>query len=1124
MMDYKQFSYYQQLVQTVRSAKSVVAFGVAEGEKAVIANCIDKFIYITTDYIKAKKLTVQLNSQGNKCVFLPYKDDVLAYRTQLSAESIIERNTALYHILNGASVVVCVESMCQLLLDRQLFQQSVTKYRISDKINRDQILTNLINCGYTRAELVSCVGEFAIRGEIIDIFTPLYSNPIRINLFDCVIESINFFDLSSHRSQGACDEVVLFPIVDVLYNSDGQQCLKKLLADINSQKLSPSASNRLAVISSSLMNNLNNNYMLCYAKNSMLAEYLSSDTTVIFDEPKLIADKVFRYYNEHYSRVAALLDAGEILPQHSSQLIDSNQALASFKIFNQIGLQQISSLTSFFTPYETINLNSTQLINYRYNQQQLPVDIHNWLINGYKIIIYAGNNDGAQRLRLQLIDLNFDIEVSDKLNSTSVIIPSEFENGFVSHLNKLVVIGTKDILSKTTTKQLSKSKSQIFLSPEAGDYVVHVVHGIGICQGLTSITNANVIKDYIIVKYKDEDTLYVPVENSNLLSKYSGDSNPHLNRIGGDEFAKTKARVKAQLKVMAIDLIKLYAQREGARGFTFNYDKYLADEFSQLFPYQETDDQLKSINEIDNDLSATGIMDRLLVGDVGFGKTEVSMRAAFRVVSNGYQVAFLAPTTILAQQHYDTFVKRFNSFDINVRCLNRFRSAKEAKQILADLAAGKVDIIIGTHRLLGKDVHFSKLGLLILDEEQRFGVEHKEKLKVTRSNVDVLSMSATPIPRTLHMSLVGMRDISIIATPPKNRQPIESYVVEDSDAMLADIIKREISRGGQVFIVYNRVESIDHFAYKIKELVNSAKIIVAHGQLESNILEKRIYDFSQGLADILVCTTIIENGIDMPNANTLIVYDADKLGLSQLYQLRGRVGRSNRLAYAYFVYATNKLLTEVAYKRLTSIMQYTELGSGFKIAMKDLEIRGAGNILGREQHGQMVKVGYSMYTKLLDEAIQELKGNANEQFDTVLDIDVSAHLPNDYIDYTTGRMEFYQRVASITELNEAKQIIAELTDMYGTPPDEVINLLAIAQIKLLCNKLGFKLFTIKKGNATLEFADNKYLTEQLLEAITRYKQYCSLSSQATLKLIINPSKNSLETLKFVYKFLLAVSK
>lgn len=1121
MIDYKQFSHYKQLSET-RNIKSIAAFGVAEGEKAVIASCLDKFIYITADYIKAKKIAAQLNAHTNKCIYLPYKDDVLTYRTQLNADSIIERNLALYQILNGYSAVVCCEAICQYYLDVELFKNSISKYQVNDIINREQLLIKLINCGYKRTEMVSTIGEFAIRGDIVDIYTPLHSNPIRIDLFDRVIERINFFDIDTHRSQGECDCVTIFPIVDVLYKDNEQLCLNKFHTEAASRKCSPAAAVRLRVISDSLINDLSNNYMLSYAKHSPLADYISSDTIILFDEPKLISDKIFRYYGEHYSRVALLLDGGEILPTHSNQLMDADIALSSLKIFSQIGLQQISALTSFFNPQQTINFGSTQLINYKFNQPQLPIDIHNWLINGYKIILYGGNNEGANRLKLQLGEANLDIEIAHELTATSVIVPFELENGFVSHLNKLVVIGTRDIFTKTTTKQLSKSKSQVFLSPEVGDYVVHNIHGVGICQGITTLTINSNIKDYIIVKYKDDDTLYVPVENSNLLSKYSGDSNPHLNRIGTDEFIKTKARVKSQLKEMAFDLLKLYAAREGARGFVFSNDKYLTEEFNQLFPYQETVDQLKSIEEVNYDLSSKGIMDRLLVGDVGFGKTEVSMRAAFRVVSNGYQVAFLAPTTILAQQHYDTFVKRFSSFDIKVKCLNRFRTAKEVKQILQDITLGKVDIVIGTHRLLSNDINFHKLGLLVLDEEQRFGVEHKEKLKVVRNTVDVLSMSATPIPRTLHMSLVGMRDISVIATPPKDRQPIESYVVEDSDAMLADIIKREISRGGQVFIVYNRVESIDHFAYKIKELVNGLIVSVVHGQLDSDILEKRIYDFTQGLTNILICTTIIENGIDMPNANTLIVYDADKLGLSQLYQLRGRVGRSNRQAYAYFVYATNKLLTEVAYKRLTSIMQFTELGSGFKIAMKDLEIRGAGNVLGREQHGQMIKVGYDMYTKLLNEAIGELKGNANVHFDTILDIDVSAHLPNDYIDFASGRMEFYQRVAGIVELSEAKQILSELTDMYGTPPQEVINLLAISQLKLTCNKLGFKQLSIIKGCATLEFADNKFLTEAMLDAITKHKQHCTLSSQANLKLIINPSSNSLDTLKFTYKFLLTI--
>ena len=628
---------------------------------------------------------------------------------------------------------------------------------------------------------------------------------------------------------------------------------------------------------------------------------------------------------------------------------------------------------------------------------------------------------------------------------------------------------------------------------------MHDVHGIGLCEGIEKLTTSSgESKDYIVVLYKGGDRLYVPVDSTNLLSRYSGGENPSLSRLGGEDFAKVKNKVKSSVREMSIDLLKLYAEREKSRGFRYCIDEYLDEEFQQYFPFKATEDQLRCQEDIRKDLTSERIMDRLLVGDVGYGKTEVAMRAAFDVVSNGYQVAVLAPTTILTEQHYKTFSDRMSHFDIRVACLNRFRSPEEQKRILKDVAEGGVDIIIGTHRLLSKDVKFDRLGLLILDEEQRFGVEHKEKIKAMKTSVDVLTMSATPIPRTLHMALSGIRDISTITTPPIERIAVETFVVEESDALIEDVITRELARGGQVFCVYNSVQSIDGFARRLSEMLPNARFTVAHGQMDETALEDAVMSFADGKSDVLVCTTIIENGIDIPNVNTIIVIDADKLGLSQLYQLRGRVGRANRLAYAYFTYRRDKILSEVAYKRLSSITEYSELGSGFKIAMKDLEIRGAGNILGREQHGHIMKVGYDMYARLLQETIAELKGQKVEQkLNTELEVDIEAYAPESYIPRQADRMTFYRQLADCTSLSELDELKSQLSDVYGVCPKPVLNLFSVAALKLLAAGAGISKVVVRPAHGELTFASKEYMMrKEVFDALVSEGKRASVSSDS----------------------------
>jgi len=721
---------------------------------------------------------------------------------------------------------------------------------------------------------------------------------------------------------------------------------------------------------------------------------------------------------------------------------------------------------------------------YYLDREALAKDIRLWSSNGYKVIICGKDVESAESIRNSLADMEVGAE----------IIPMRLDRGAIFHSCKLVIIGTGEIINERKA-HIRVSKKDMFTLPEAGDYVVHEVHGIGRCEGIVRLTAAVGERDYIKVSYANEDKLYVPVEQMNLLSRYAGsDVQPRLNKMGGIEFERIKERARASVKAMAVDLLHLYNEREGKRGFKYQEDTVFQTEFEDAFPYQETDDQLTAAEEIKQDMESGKIMDRLLVGDVGYGKTEVALRAVFKTVMDGKQAAILAPTTVLSQQHYNTCSERFSAWGLRVGCVNRFRTAAEIAQTLKLLEEHKIDVICGTHRLLSKDVKFAQPGLLVLDEEQRFGVEQKELIKDLRKDINVLSLSATPIPRTLHMSLSGIRDISVLETAPAGRLPIETYVTAYSDALVIDAIRREKTRGGQCFILYNRVESIEKFSAHISELLPDVRVLFAHGQMSGNLLEDTISRFFEQKADVLISTTIIENGIDLPTANTLIICDADRLGLSALYQLRGRVGRGSRLAYAYFTYEEGKVLTDNAYQRLSAIMDYTELGSGFKIAMRDLEIRGAGNILGREQHGHMEKVGYDLYCKLLGESVGEMMGGkAAFSINAEVKIEIEAQIPETYIAEEKERMRVYRRLSALSDTKQYDKLYKELSDLYNKPPQAVLNLMKIALIRNLASAIGAKLVYNNGKGAGIEFTGDAWKSAKIVDAVGT-KNRCYLSA------------------------------
>lgn len=1119
------FASYAKIYDNLRGKKNTAVFGVCQNQKPCVAAGIEDFVvYVAADFVQAQEITAQLNALKGGFEYLPPKDEVLISNKGSSFSSRAVRNGVLYKMKNGLNgIITTVESLCQKYPFADSFFANALVLQKGDTADIFDVVSKLVAAGYRQNEQITSQGEFTRKGDILDIFCPAFDNPVRIEFFGDDIEDIRIFDKATKKSLQKIQSAAITPLNSFFAEDFAADALKeRVFESITKQKLSPDDRVRLDAVSEDAFTAIDNGdfangWLLPFVRHSVFADYLPQNAVIVWDEPKQLADKIRGVYDEHYQRLAYLLSKGEVLPESKDQLTDRNAVIGLLSKYTQAAFQGMTAANDIFFASQTVNLKSAPLVSYQNKIAMLCDDIKNWQRNKYSVLMFAGDGQAAQRLQgeMQNNELLVGISADDAIpDGGAAICPQGALRGFVDHDNKFVLIGVNDLFPKNRDKKqkVKKNSDKIFTTPDIGDYVVHDVHGIGLCQGIVSMTGSFGTKDFIVVKYKEGDTLYVPVDASNLLAKYSGSEKaPKLSKLGGNDFEKLKSKVKANLKEMAFDLLKLYAARENSRGFSYPKDSYLEEEFAKAFPYNETADQLKCIEAVNADLEGKKIMDRLICGDVGYGKTEVALRAAFKVMSSGRQVAFLSPTTILAEQHFKTSVKRMQDFGFDIKCLNRFRSAKEQKEILDGLAEGRTELVCGTHRLLSKDVKFKNLGLLILDEEQRFGVEAKESIKNLKNNVDVLTLSATPIPRTLHMALTGMRDISVIQSPPKDRLPVETYVVESTDTLLTDAIMREVNRGGQVFLIYNRVETIERFTYHLRELMPNVRFAVAHGQMREGELEKSIYDFTNGVYDVLVSSTIIENGIDIPNANTLIVYDADNFGLSQLYQLRGRVGRSNRRAFAYFMYRENKVLSDVAYKRLSSILEYTELGSGFKIAMRDLEIRGAGNVLGREQHGHMEKVGYDMYCKLLEESVAELRGvKTKTKVETAVDVAMDA-TAGSYIEDGESRMAFYQRLAGISGEADAAELLEEITDIYGAPPKEVLNLIDISLLKQKASDLGISEITVRPGNVALCFFNKDFLqTEGVFNALQKFKNITRLDVAHKLQVVFECGGESAE--------------
>jgi len=1055
------------IIGALRDKKNISVFGLPFYSRAIALSALSSFLYVCADYVKATEAFEQLKSiRGREVAYIPPLDDVLSIYKGNSDNNLV-RLSSLSALASGKAKIGVTSVLGYL----QLYPRpaDVCTHTLSlekDKsYDLDEITKKLAKSGYARVAQCESPGEFALRGDILDIAPVDCAYGYRIDFFGDMIEEIRRFDLDTQFASATEAQITVPPNSEIFnLNAGAEEIIKKSL----NKKLEPPFLARQEALSEELFIKIDGgsfaglNCLKPLAPSAAISDYFD---VIIFDEQKQCADNLTAHLSEHRSRLTTLLERGETFVFAQKQLSEALNCGKTMASFDKLLCQN-----RIFSPAAVFNFKEPEIGGYAKNMQGFADDIKIWLRRGQTVKIYAGEVL-SQNLKEFLTENSLPTSiVSD--GGTGGLCENGLYKGGLFFDQSLVLLGYGDLTFKKRPAP-SKSKKAEFFRPKLGDFVVHNVHGIGVCEGLKRMKLGESERDFVVVRYEGGDKLYVAAESINLLSAYAGEEDPKLNKIGGAEFARIKEKVKASIKKMAFDLRELYSKREEARGHKYSPDHAALSAFEADFPYEETPDQLVAISECLSDLTRGKVMDRLLCGDVGYGKTEVAMRIAYKAVLEGKQAAFISPTTILARQHFRTLTTRMEKFGVNVRSLTRFDSDRELTQTLKDLQAGLVDVVCGTHRALSKDVIFKDLGLLVLDEEQRFGVTDKEKIKLLKTDVGVLSLSATPIPRTLHMAMSGIRDISLLTTPPPGRIPVSTYVAEYTDSLVFDAVQREKGRGGQVFIVYNRVEKIDKFASGIASMFPGLKVGVAHGQMEKTRLEDTLARFINGETDILITSTIIENGIDMPNVNTMVVVDADRLGLGQLYQLRGRIGRAEKLAYAFFTYDGKKILTENAYKRLDAITGYTDFGSGFKLAMRDLEIRGAGNVLGREQHGHMQQVGYELYLKLIGEVMDEIAGRETEEAaDVSVITDFPAFIPEDYIGDIEWRLKVYRRIALAADQKDAADELVRLKDVYGRPPRPVRNLLTVAVIKNMAGKIGGQKVYLTKNKCEVLFKAN----------------------------------------------------
>ncbi|MBS4534681.1 transcription-repair coupling factor [Clostridium sp. D2Q-14] len=1112
---------YNQIIKGIEEKISPISLhGLSKENISHIAYAVkedinNQILIITYDELRAKSIMEDLTlfSQNDSELY-PSRQLVFYDFDAVSHTISNQRLRVLDRLVNEEKIIVVasIESILNKVMKKNLFEKYRKVIKFGEDINLEDVIRSLVIQGYESVDMIEGHGQFSVRGGIIDFFPITNDNPYRIELFDNEVDSIRTFDIKDQRSISNYDTAEITPAKEILIeeNLRGSMVdnikkeLKKVIGNFkknNEEKYAEKIEDKFSSYIDRIQNGLNIDNMdiiLPYMNKELsnIIEYMTKDAVVLLDEPNRIDDSVTNLNNEFINKYSELYSTGEVLKSHQKIYIPYEDMIEVFKSKNILTVTGLLKNNVNFKPQKIINILTKGVQAFHNKIDILENELKDLKYKGYKIIILSGVEDRGRRLSKNLMDRGIECIYSETYDtniksSQVVILPGTISAGFEYPRIKYIIISDKEIFGTIKRKRKVKSKKNqrkiiSFRDLKIGDFVVHENHGIGKYVGMEQLNVQGVKKDYLSVKYSGRDRLYIPVDQIDLIQKYMGSDagKPKVSKLGSGEWSRTKKRVKKAIEDMAMDLLELYARRSTVKGYSFSKDQPWQKQFEDTFPYEETEDQLKCIEDIKKDMEKIRPMDRLLCGDVGYGKTEVALRAAFKASLDGKQVAILVPTTILAQQHYNTIIERFSDFPINAEMLSRFRTPNHQKKIINELKSGNIDIIVGTHRLLSKDIKFNNLGLLIVDEEQRFGVKHKESIKQIKESVDVLTLTATPIPRTLHMSLIGARDMSTIEEPPEERYPIQTYVVEYNENMVREAIIKEINRNGQVYFVYNRVKGIKKMATHIKELIPEARIAVGHGQMSERELEKVMLDFMNGEYDVLVCTTIIETGLDISNVNTMIIHDADKMGLSQLYQLRGRVGRSNRIAFAYFTYKKDKVLSEVAEKRLKAIKEFTEFGSGFKIAMRDLEIRGAGNLLGSEQHGHMTAIGYDLYVKYLEDAVKKLKGETQvENVETIIEINVDGYIPDKYISNEEQKIQMYKKISSVESKEEYRDLLEEIIDRYGDVPKPVDNLLRIGYIKSLANKLMFTNISQKNDTLVLEFHKINSITPEIINIL-----------------------------------------
>lgn len=1079
-------------------------------------------VIIAANEIRAREMVEDYRIFDREVLYYPAKD-VIFYSADIHGNALaMERLKVIRTLLSGdgGTVVTTMDAGMEYTLAMAVYEQASHTLSEADVIDRERLSEQLVNMGYQRQAQVEAPGDFSVRGDIVDIFPVTEDCPYRVELWGDEIDTIRSFDVESQRSIERIDELQVFPASELILTEQEirqgfaqmKQDEKNVLEQLKKEKKFEAA-NRLHDTLSEVMETYEQyegrmglEAFLSYfpVETQSLFDCFPEETLYFLDEPARCLEKAQAVEEEFRESMENRLENGYILPGQMEVLYSAETIAALLLRKPLIALSMLDTLPRVLTISQRLSVQVQPVGSYNKQFELLVEDLKRWKKNGYRVLLLSASRTRAKRLSQDLNEYEipaFYREIPDQsLEAGQIMVSYGFLRRGFSYANiKFCVVTESDIFGARQKRKRRKQKQydgkiiQSFNELNVGDYVIHENHGLGVYRGIEKIEVDQVIKDYIKIEYGDGGNLYVPASGLDVLQKYAGQDaakTPKLNKLDSREWNKTKTRVRGAVKEIARELVQLYAKRQQQKGFSFGADTVWQNEFEELFPFEETQDQLDAIAAVKRDMESEKIMDRLICGDVGYGKTEIALRAAFKAVNDGKQVAFLVPTTILAQQHYNTLMERLGDFPVRVEMLSRFRTPAQQKQALSLLRKGQVDIVIGTHRLLSKDVVFRDLGLLIVDEEQRFGVTHKEKIKQMKGNVDVLTLSATPIPRTLHMSLVGIRDMSVLEEPPVDRIPIQTFVMEHNNEIIREAVNRELARGGQVYYVYNRVQRIEEITAEIAEMVPDANVAFAHGQMSERQLENIMMSFISGEIDVLVATTIIETGLDIANVNTIIIDHADRMGLSQLYQLRGRVGRSNRTAYAFLMYQRGKMLREVAEKRLAAIREYTELGSGIKVAMRDLEIRGAGNLLGAAQSGHMEAVGYDLYCKMLNEAVRQMKGEDTEDqdFETTIDIQIDAYIPATYIRSEFQKLDMYKRIASIENTEEYTDMQEELEDRFGTIPASTENLLRAALLKAEAHRAGISQISQKPGGLQIYLHSGKNIaSEKVLEMLELYQ-------------------------------------